>query len=83
VSASNFTPEVRAALIERTAAGISLPDAAALELRETTVKGWLTRGRCKSAGERDQDPQSTSLTSSTGAAAIAPAPSIRPRMRAT
>ena len=37
-------------LIERTAAGVSLPDACrALDLRLATVKGWLTRGRREKA----------------------------------
>ena len=39
-------------LIERTAAGVSLPDACrALDLRESTVKGWLTRGRREEDGD--------------------------------
>ncbi len=46
-----FTPENRGALIERTAAGVSLPDACrALELRLPTVKSWLTRGRREGEG---------------------------------
>jgi transposase len=52
VSASKFTPEVRGALIERTAAGVSLPDAArAIGIREATVKSWLTKGRRERSGE--------------------------------
>jgi DNA-directed RNA polymerase specialized sigma24 family protein len=43
VSASKFTPEARGAVLERTAAGLSLRDACrAIGLREATVKGWLT-----------------------------------------
>lgn len=49
---TKFTPENRGALIERTAAGVSLPDACrALDLREGTVKGWLTRGRREGDGD--------------------------------
>jgi hypothetical protein len=52
VSATKFTSEVRGALIERTAAGVSLADACrAVGVREATVKGWLTRGRRESQGE--------------------------------
>lgn len=51
MAASKFTPENRGALIERFAAGCSLPDAAsACGLNETTVKKWLTRGRREDAG---------------------------------
>jgi transposase len=51
VSASKFTPEIRGALIERTAAGVSLPDACrAVGVREGTVKSWLTRGRREGSG---------------------------------
>ena len=51
MSASKFTAETRGALVERTAAGVSLPDACrALELREQTVKSWLQRGRQESNG---------------------------------
>lgn len=51
MSASKFTPETRGALVERTAAGVSLPDACrALELREQTVKSWLQRGRQERTG---------------------------------
>ncbi len=43
---SQFTPENRGALVERTAAGVSLPDACRdVGLRLSTVKTWLTRGR--------------------------------------
>ena len=52
MAASKFTPEIRGALIERTAAGLSLPDACqAVQIREATVKGWLTRGRQEPEGE--------------------------------
>jgi hypothetical protein len=51
MSASKFTPTTRGALIERTAAGVSLPDACrALDLRLATVKGWITRGHREKAG---------------------------------
>lgn len=51
MAASKFTPETRGALLERFAAGVSLADAArTLDLREPTVKGWLTRGRRESTG---------------------------------
>lgn len=44
--ASKFTPEVRGALIERFAAGCTVPDAAsAVGVREKTLKNWLTQGR--------------------------------------
>jgi hypothetical protein len=52
MSASKFTPENRGALIERTAAGVSLRDAArAVGVREATVKSWVTRGRREVEGE--------------------------------
>ena len=52
LSGSKFTPAARGALLERTAAGVSLPDACrALELRLATVKAWLTRGRREGTGE--------------------------------
>jgi transposase len=52
MSASKFTPENRGALIERTAAGVSLLDAArAVRVREATVKSWVTRGRREREGE--------------------------------
>ncbi len=52
MSATKFTPENRGALLERTAAGVSLTDACcALDLRKATVKGWLTRGRREQSGE--------------------------------
>ena len=52
MSASKFTPEIRGALLERIAAGVSLSDAArAAEVREATVKGWLTRGRREASGD--------------------------------
>ncbi len=51
MSASRFTPEVRGALLERVAAGVSMADACrAVGVREKTVKGWLTRGRREGAG---------------------------------
>lgn len=51
MAASKFTPETRGALLERFAAGVSLRDACrAIELREGTVKGWLTRGRREDSG---------------------------------
>lgn len=52
MAASKFTPEARGALLERFAAGLSLPDAArAAGINEKTLKGWLTRGRHESAGD--------------------------------
>ena len=52
MSASKWTPETRGAILERTAAGVSLADTCrALELRHTTVKKWITRGRSEDAGE--------------------------------
>jgi transposase len=52
VSASKFTPENRGALIERTAAGVSLSDSArATGIREATLKSWLTKGRRESSGD--------------------------------
>ena len=52
MSASKFTAEVRGGLIERTAAGVSLPDASrAVGIREATVKSWITRGHSESEGE--------------------------------
>jgi hypothetical protein len=52
MSASRFTPENRGALIERTAAGVSLLDAArAVGVREATVKSWVTRGRREREGD--------------------------------
>ena len=52
MSVSRFTPEHRGALIERTAAGVSLRDACrALGLREKTVAGWLARGRREDSGD--------------------------------
>src|SRR3954467_6438305 len=50
--AGKFTPEIRAALLEAFAAGCSVPDAArAADLREPTLKGWMTRGRAEDSGE--------------------------------
>lgn len=52
MATSKFTPETHGALIERTAAGVSLPDACrALDLRLSTVKGWITRGRREADGD--------------------------------
>ena len=51
MSATRFVPEVRSALIESTAAGVSLADAAnAANVRPKTVKDWLTRGRREDDG---------------------------------
>jgi transposase len=48
---SKFTPENRAALILRTAAGVPLSEACkALDLRPKTVKAWLRRGRREGGG---------------------------------
>jgi DNA-directed RNA polymerase specialized sigma24 family protein len=53
MSASKFTRENRGALIERTAAGVPLTDAArALDLRVKTVKGCLTRGQAQGRWRR-------------------------------
>lgn len=50
--ASKFTPQIRGALLERFAAGCSIPDAAkATGVNEKTLKGWLTRGRSDEVGE--------------------------------
>jgi len=52
MAVSKFTSITRGALIERTAAGASLPDACrSLGLREVTVKSWITRGRRALSGE--------------------------------
>lgn len=52
MSASKFAAEVRCGLIERTASGVSLPDAVrAVGVREATVKGWISRGRRDTDGE--------------------------------
>lgn len=52
MSASKFTPESRGGLLERTAAGVSLPDAArAVGIREATVKSWVARGRREGEGQ--------------------------------
>lgn len=49
---SRFTPKNRGALVERAAAGVSLRDSCrALNLREATAKGWVTRGRREESGE--------------------------------
>jgi hypothetical protein len=52
MAASKFTPEARGALLERFAAGLSLPDAArAVGVNAKTLKGWLTRGRAEADGD--------------------------------
>jgi hypothetical protein len=52
MAASRFTPEVRGALVERAAAGVSLRDSCrAIGLREGTAKGWVTRGRREGTGD--------------------------------
>ena len=52
MTATKFTPDMRGALLERFAAGCSLPDAAsACDLNPTTLKGWLARGRKEKATE--------------------------------
>lgn len=52
MAASKFTPEARGAILERVAAGVSLADASrAANLREKTVKQWITRGRRETSGE--------------------------------
>jgi transposase len=52
MAASKFTPENRGALLERFAAGVSIPDACrAAGISHKTVKGWLARGRQESEGE--------------------------------
>jgi hypothetical protein len=49
--ASKFTPENRTALVDHTAAGLSLADASrAALIRPKTVKSWLTRGRREASG---------------------------------
>jgi hypothetical protein len=51
VAASKFTEVTRTALIDRFAAGVSIRDACrALDIREGTVKGWITRGHRESDG---------------------------------
>jgi hypothetical protein len=51
MSASKFTPEIRRALVGRTAASVSLADACRAEgVRLNTVKAWLQRGRRESQG---------------------------------
>lgn len=52
MAASKFTAETRGALIERFAAGCTVTDAAiATDVREKTLKGWLTRGRKEESGD--------------------------------
>lgn len=49
--ACKFTPEARGALLERFAAGCSIPDAAtSCGLNQQTVKRWLMRGRKDTTG---------------------------------
>lgn len=48
---SKFTAEAQDALLERFAAGCSIPDAcASVGISQKTVKGWLTRGRQEDDG---------------------------------
>ncbi len=50
--ASKFTPEIRGALIERFAAGVTVEEAArAADVSTKTLKRWLTRGRREEQGE--------------------------------
>lgn len=50
--AGKFTAEARGALVERFAAGCTIPDAAAaVGISEKTIKHWLTRGRQEQVGE--------------------------------
>lgn len=52
MAATKFTPEMRSALLDRIERGASIPDAAAAEaLHESTLKGWLARGREESEGD--------------------------------
>lgn len=52
MAVSLFTPEIRGALLERFAAGCSLPDAGHdVGVSEKTLKHWLTRGRKDGSGE--------------------------------
>lgn len=45
MAASKFTPEIRADVLERIAAGAGIRDAAdAVGIREATVRVWLTKG---------------------------------------
>ncbi len=51
MSATKFTPEVRAMVVEHVAAGASVADAARRAgVREETLKGWLARGRREDLG---------------------------------
>lgn len=51
MSASKFTAEARGGLVERAAAGVSLPDSCrAVGLRLDTAKAWITRGRRETGG---------------------------------
>lgn len=48
---SKFLPETRGAIIERFAAGLTLPDTAlAVGINPTTLKGWLKKGRRQEKG---------------------------------
>ena len=50
--ASKFTPEARGAVLDLLADGLSLKDACReSDIREKTVKGWLTRGRKEDNGD--------------------------------
>jgi hypothetical protein len=52
MASSKFTPEVRGALLDLLADGLVLKDACReTEVREKTVKGWLTRGRKEDDGD--------------------------------
>jgi hypothetical protein len=49
---SKFTAETRGALLDLMADGLTLKDACReVEIREKTVKDWLTRGRKESEGD--------------------------------
>ena len=48
---SKFLPETRGAIVERFAAGLTLPDTAlAVGINPTTLKGWLKKGRQQDKG---------------------------------
>ncbi len=52
MAATKFTPERRAAILERVALGISQPDIAReVGLRLPTFRSWLVRGRREQAGD--------------------------------
>lgn len=51
MASTKFTPEARAALLERFAAGLTVADAAAAEgLNRFTVRDWIAKGRRESSG---------------------------------